>query len=480
MNTKNLIGKILVGLQGLITIVFMVMVLILDMLPLKYVLAISFVLVLLWVITAITQKFKKSRIAGMIYAVIIVLALLLGAIYMWKAHSVINEVTSSVIYKVSDVSVVVLSDSPAEGLQDLDGKTFGILSKVDRVNTNLSLEKLKEHYTQSVTTKEYDGFIDQAQALFDGKIDAMIMNEAYRPVLSECFSGFDINTKVIDAFTYTEEVVQEDKTPSTDTIEPFTVFLSGNDAAGEVMLSDGRTDVNILATVNPSTRQIVLTTTPRDYYVELPFYSGCMDKLTHAGIYGIDCSIETLENLYDIDIDYYVRINFSGFQSIVEALGGVNVYSEYTFSTGKYSFTQGYNYVNGPAALAFVRERYSFESGDVQRGKNQMAMIAAIVDKISSPAILTNYMGMMDSLSSCFITNIPRETISEMVKLMLNEGGSWNIVTNSVNGYGNMLPTYSGGSQELSVMEQDPAAVQEAHDMIKACENGEIVSAPAK
>ena len=246
------------------------------------------------------------------------------------------------------------------------------------------------------------------------------------------------------------------------------------------MLSDGRTDVNILATVNPSTRQIVLTTTPRDYYVELPFYSGCMDKLTHAGIYGIDCSIETLENLYDIDIDYYVRINFSGFQSIVEALGGVNVYSEYTFSTGKYSFTQGYNYVNGPAALAFVRERYSFESGDVQRGKNQMAMIAAIVDKISSPAILTNYMGMMDSLSSCFITNIPRETISELVKLMLNEGGSWNIVTNSVNGYGNMLPTYSGGSQELSVMEQDPAAVQEAHDMIKACENGEIVSAPAK
>ena len=259
--------------------------------------------------------------------------------------------------------------------------------------------------------------------------------------------------------------------------EPFTIYVSGNDSYGEVTTEEGRSDVNILLTVNPNTRQILMTTTPRDYYVELPFGEGCWDKLTHAGNYGIDCSMQTLEALYDVDIDYYLRVNFSGFESIVDALDGVEVYSDYAFGTaGGYYFEEGYNEVNGAAALAFVRERYAFEDGDVQRGKNQMAMIQAIMDKATSPALITGYLGLMDSVSDSFVTNMPKGSIADLVKLQLNEGGSWNVVANSVSGYVSEAYTYSDDSQLLSVMLQDEASVQYAAELIERCENGEILS----
>ena len=259
--------------------------------------------------------------------------------------------------------------------------------------------------------------------------------------------------------------------------EPFTVYISGNDSYGEVSMEEGRSDVNILMTVNPRTRQILMTTMPRDYYVELPFGEGCWDKLTHAGNYGIECSMQTLSALYDVEIDYYLRVNFSGFESIVEALGGVDVYSEYAFSTNTgHQFVQGYNAVDGPAALAFVRERYAFEDGDVQRGKNQMAMIQAIMDKAMSPALLTGYMDLMDSVSGSFVTNMPKDSVGDLMKLQLLEGGAWNVVTNSVSGYVSEAYTYSDSSQMLSVMLQDEVSVQHAAELIDRCENGEILS----
>lgn len=261
------------------------------------------------------------------------------------------------------------------------------------------------------------------------------------------------------------------------TEEPFTIYVSGNDSYGEITALEGRSDVNILLTVNPNSRQILMTTTPRDYYVELPMGEGCWDKLTHAGLYGIDCSMQTLESLYDVDIDYYLRVNFSGFESIVDALGGVEVYSDYAFeSDDGYYFEAGYNAVDGAAALSFVRERHAFEDGDVQRGKNQMAMIRAIMDKAMSPALITGYLELMDSVSDSFVTNMPKGCIADLVKLQLNEGGSWNVVSNSVNGYVSEAYTYSDDSRLLSVMLQDEASVQYARELIDRCESGEVLS----
>ena len=216
--------------------------------------------------------------------------------------------------------------------------------------------------------------------------------------------------------------------------------------------------------------------------MELPISNGgYYDKLTHVGMLGFDTSIETLEKLYQIEIDYYVRVNFSGFRDIVDALDGVEVYSEYEFTSVKgIHFSQGKNYLNGKEALAFVRERKAFPDGDFQRGKNQMAMIEAMANKIFSAAILTNYMDLMNSVSSCFITDMPRKKINDLVKMQLNDGATWTIVSNSVMGYGNSRTTYVGGSEPLSCVDPDVGDVALATELILKCMNGEKVVIPDK
>ncbi len=473
---------ILLSIQFIISAVFLYFIISLDMLPSRYVTLLVIALVALLVLFFILQSYRKIRGVGYVFSILLSIVMLLGTTYVWKADQVMDRLTLNVVYKVSDISVIALNTS-SQALESDQEKDFGFMSARTASQRELILTELQTAFPGQINVIEYNGIADQVKALYQNEVDAIVVDQAFRSMIDEIFPTLKAESSVVEEFTYTEEIIlepeeeekEESSTAAAETteMEPFTVFLSGNDAFGEVMLSDGRTDVNILATVNPNTRHIVLTTTPRDYYVELPFYEGCWDKLTHAGIYGIDCSMETLENLYDIEIDYYARVNFTGFQSIVDALGGVQVYSEYDFTVGPYHYVHGYNRLDGAAALSFVRERYSFESGDVQRGKNQMAMISAIIDKITSPAILTNYMDLMDSLSDCFVTDIPRDRISELVKLMIDDPGRWTIESNTVHGYGDMRTTYSIGSMELSVMLQDADAVQAAHDMIAACIAGE-------
>ena len=477
---RNIFGKILLGLQALMTIVFMVLIFMVDILPLKYVLVIAAVFAILWAFVLISQKFKGTQIIGKIFSILMILVMLLGTVYLWKAHDVMDELTTGQTVVVTDLSVVVMQNSTATGLQDLDGGSFGIQAMINREKTDATMAELESQYSQGIVKVEYTGFLEQVQALYDGDVDAILINEAFRSIIAETYPNFNTETRVLDAFTYTEEVEKEEEPKREVDVaeETFTVFLSGNDSYGTVSLADGRTDVNILATINPNTKQILLTTTPRDYYVVQPIY-GSRDKLTHAGLWGVDHSMETLEGLYDIEIDYYARVNFSGFQDIIDALDGVEVYSDYAFTasgTGYY-FDQGYNYVYGEAALYFVRERYAFADGDAQRGRNQMAMIQAIINKIISPAILTNYMDLMSSLSSCFITDIPRGKISDLVKMQLDEGGSWNIVSYTVAGstgseYCPALGAYA------SIMYENEEAITEAKALMQAVADGEIISAP--
>lgn len=465
-------SRLLLLLQAALTAVLMTMVLLLDMLPGRYVLALGAVMLVLWLISAIS----KSRV----YALLMCALLTIGVCYAGKAQDVLSDLTEEPAVKVNTVSVIVMQGHPAQQLEDLDGSLIGIQESVDQANTEQALQDVKAVCVQGLVAIEYDSIAQQVDALYNGSVDAIILNEAYRGLAEDRYPQFSSETRVLQAFYYEEEIQTQYKaqTEVDVTQEPFTVFLSGNDSYGAVSLADGRTDVNILATVNPKTKQILLTTTPRDYYVELASGEGRgrMDKLTHAGLYGIDCSMQTLEQLYGVEIDYYVRLNFSGFQSIVDALGGVEVYSEQAFcSLGGFWFDEGYNDVNGEEALAFVRERYAFEEGDVQRGRNQMAMIRAILDRVMSPAILTNYMDLMDSLSACFITNMPQDAVAALVKMQLSDGASWNIVSYSVAGYEDMEPTYSGGSEWLFVMQPDEEAVQEARNRIERCLNGEIL-----
>ena len=263
------------------------------------------------------------------------------------------------------------------------------------------------------------------------------------------------------------------------TKEPFVVYLSGVDNRGE-LTENARSDVNILAVVNPVTKQAALINTPRDYYVDLAGTES-KDKLTHAGLYGVETSMATLGNLYGVDVDHYIRINFAGFISIIDAIGGVDVYSEQTFTTkvmqipdkngnlydDYFSFTEGMNYnVDGQAALAFCRERYSFSDGDNQRGRNQMAMIKAIFNKATSSAILTKYDEVLKAVADTMITNMPYEDISSLVKMQLSDMSGWNITSYSVTGYGGTEECYSMPGQALWVMWPDYDTVNVAKDLI--------------
>ena len=263
------------------------------------------------------------------------------------------------------------------------------------------------------------------------------------------------------------------------TKEPFVVYLSGVDNRGE-LTENARSDVNILAVVNPVTKQASLINTPRDYYVDLAGTES-KDKLTHAGLYGVETSMATLGNLYGVDVDHYIRINFAGFISIIDAIGGVDVYSDQAFtsvgSPGYYdptTFAEGWNHLDGKSALAFARERHAFKTGDIQRGINQMKVIDAMANKLKSPALLMSFSKLMDAAADCFVTSFSQEQISALVRMQLGDLASWDIQSYTVTGSGaKSSKCYSAKGQSLYVMKPDENSVNEAKALIAAVLGGE-------
>ena len=263
------------------------------------------------------------------------------------------------------------------------------------------------------------------------------------------------------------------------TKEPFVVYLSGVDNRGE-LTEKARSDVNILAVVNPKTKRVALVNTPRDYYVDLAG-TDSKDKLTHAGLYGVETSMATLGNLYGVNVEHYIRINFAGFINIIDAIGGVDVYSDQAFtsvgSPGYYdptTFAEGWNHLDGKSALAFARERHAFASGDIQRGINQMKVIDAMVNKLKSPALLMGFSKLMDAAADCFVTSLSQDQITALVRMQLSDLASWDIQSCSVTGTsGKSSKCYSAKGQSLYVMKPDENSVNEAKALIASVLDGE-------
>ena len=263
------------------------------------------------------------------------------------------------------------------------------------------------------------------------------------------------------------------------TKEPFVVYLSGVDNRGD-LTEKARSDVNILAVVNPTTKQAALINTPRDYYVDLAG-TDSKDKLTHAGLYGVETSMATLGNLYGVNVEHYLRINFAGFINIIDAIGGVDVYSDQAFtsvgSPGYYdptTFAEGWNHLDGKSALAFARERHAFKTGDIQRGINQMKVIDAVANKLKSPALLMGFSKLMDAAADCFVTSLSQEQISALVRMQLGDLANWDIQSYTVTGSGaKSTKCYSAKGQSLYVMKPDENSVNEAKALIAAVLGGE-------
>ena len=480
-------GAVITIIVIMLSVVFMGLLAMTKMVPTIYMLIIGIVLAviaaIIWLLVWHT-RYTGRFIGGTVLAVIMIVILAFGGFYINKTRSAISNISGETT-EVTQMAVYVKSDDAADSVEATAGYTYGILSSLDRENTDGAVAHLNSQFGTEVQTKEYAGLTELADGILNGEVNAMLLNSGYLSVYEDMDGYTDFSTKIKEVGTVdVESTIQsaEESTP----VEPittanggkvYTIYLSGIDTRGE-MTAKSRSDVNIIATVNTDTHEILLVSTPRDYFVPLSISGGAPDKLTHAGIYGIDVCMDTLGMLYDIDINYYFRINFGGFVKVIDALGGITVNSDYDFDSKNilgYHFNKGENYVNGEQALIFARERYAFQEGDRQRGKNQMEVIRGVVKKALSPEILTSYSSILSSLDGCFGTNITYEEIAQILQQQLTNGGDWTIVSYSVNGTGATEKPYSM-SQKAYVMVPDYNTVDKAKSLMEKVRNGEVVT----
>lgn len=384
----------------------------------------------------------------------------------------------SMEYQTYTYHVLVKSDSSYQEIKDITGKNLGYYNNNSNA-TKKALEKLKN--TVSTENESFGNLDGLGIALLNSETEAILVENSQKTKLDNAggnssenntLSGFVDKTRIL--YTFKVRVKVESKNVDV-TKDVFNIYISGMDEYGEVR-ETSRSDVNMIVTINPKTKQILMTNIPRDYYVQLHDTTGYKDKLTHAGNYGIDTSIKTIEDLLGIDINYYFKVNFSSLVNIIDALGGVEVYSEYDFqSYNGYNFSKGYNSVDGKAGLSFVRERKTFTDGDNQRGKNQQAMIEAIFRKCTSPSIITKYNSLLNSLKDSMMTNMPMKSITKLAKMQLKDNASWTITSNSLKGTGSYDYTYTYPYQELYVTVPDEKSVTESKEMISKVAGGEML-----
>ena len=426
-----------------------------------------------------------------------VLALIIsaGMVYAISAADSVQKALVSISGQMVEQEITyiyVMKDNDDE-LGDAVDYNFGALAHADVENTTALIAKLTEGLGSDVKHTPFETVPELVQALYDGEVDAIILNQGYIALLEEMeeFATFSQLTRVFYEFTTVRDVEPIKPNPAI-TREPFVIYCSGIDARTSNINVKSLSDVNILAIVHPETHQVLLLNTPRDYYVPLISepYTGMRDKLTHAGSISIEESMNVLCQLYGVDPSYYIRVNFTGLVDIVDALGGIEVVSEHAFWTVPlsvddrneipYYFEEGVNELNGIEALAFCRERKHLEDGDEQRGRNQMAVIKGIVSKATSPAILSSYDDLLKAVEGCFITNMPYEDISALVKMQLKNMSGWDITTFAVSGDPDYQQCATMPGWDLWVMWPDEDDINTAKTLVQQVWNGEVPTLPAK
>lgn len=458
----------------------------LNMLPDDYFLILSGIFLALVLFTGILLLPKSTgRLqggCGVFLSVVIFAVSCAASLVIMDAQGVIQGIAG---HSGSDLTmaVYVRSDDPAQSIEDAADYRFAVVADYDAERTREAVESIESKLGSSINISEYSGAQALVEAFFSGETDALILNSAYANLLEdlEGYEDFYSRVRILyevksNAWTSILDSIggnQEEKRDITG--ESFVFYISGSDTRNK-KLSTSRSDVNILAVVNPQTRQILLINTPRDYYVPNPASSsGAMDKLTHCGIYGIECSMQALGDLYGVDVDYYAQINFTGFETLIDAIGGITVWSDVSFNTvdGGH-FDAGELHLDGAEALAFARERKNLPGGDNARGQNQMKVIKAVVDKMTSgTTILSNYGSIMESLEGMFATSMNTSEISSLVKMQLDDMAQWDVLSYAVTGTNGSEITYSMPGTKLYVMYQDEAAVAHGASLVDRLIAGE-------
>ena len=463
-----IISNIILGIYLLISLFLLGIIIKLSVLPLKYILIILPIYIIFTLLFGFLT-IKKNIKSGIKIFIDVILSILIiiyssGLIYLNKTLNFMDKIKAK-DYQTEEYYVIVLKDSDYDNVNQI--KEIGIYESND--NYKNALEEL--HKKIDFTEKKYNNYTNAVNNLLNKKVEAVFISSSHKSILEEQLD-FD-KIKIIDT---TEIKIKNDvKIEDIDvTKESFNIYISGIDIYGNIS-QVSRSDVNMIATINPRTHEILLTSIPRDYYVRLHGTTGYKDKLTHAGLYGINMSIETLEDLFEIEIDYYVRVNFTTLVNLVDAIGGVDITSDKAFTArtnGSCTYVKGKNHLDGKCALAFSRERYAYSEGDRHRVQNQQSVITAILNKaLSSSTLVKKYSSILESMGSSFQTNMPQDKIYSLVNMQLDSMPKWNITSISVNGKDSSNYTYSYSAGKLYVMEPDMSTVVNTTNKIKELEN---------
>ncbi|MFC3922118.1 LCP family glycopolymer transferase CpsA [Streptococcus alactolyticus] len=425
------------------------------------------VLVVVFLVCLLLTLFKKGK--HLVTVLLVLFSIVVGvSLFAFKSLvDVAGNINKTASYSEIEMKVVVPANSSISDVSELTNVQAP--TSADESNINALIANIKSEKGVELTVDPVDSYQSAYENLINGSSQAMVLNSSYSSLLELSYNDYESNLKTI--YTYKIKKAIEDTAKTTDK-NVFNIYISGIDTSGAVS-TVSRSDVNLILTVNMNTHKILMTTTPRDSYVRIPDGGADQyDKLTHAGIYGIETSVKTLENLYDIPINYYARLNFTSFVKLINALGGVTVYNDQAFTSlyGNYNFGVGnINLTSGEEALGFVRERYSLEHGDYDRGNNQLKVIQAIVEKLTSFQSVSNYSDVISTLQDSIQTNMPLNTMMSLVNEQLDSGKTFIFSSQEVTGTGStgQLTSYAMPNASLYMIQLDDASVAKASQAIK-------------
>lgn len=450
----------------------------LNVLPSKFLFPLTIGVVVLDAIFILLLVYFSKNVVSKIICIVLTLficvASCFGGYYISKTQNVLSSITNVAKHAKNTVSVIVKESSSIKNKSQLNGVSVGSL----RLNEQGSNKVLKELSSEGIVLNqtEYDSMTALLEAFYNGEVDSIIINESSRSQIldMEAYSNFDSNTRVVYQTSYKVKNNDSATSVSDITSKPFNVLISGSDTRGGFD-ENGRSDVIMIATVNPKTHTILLTSVPRDFYVTTACDAGdgCMqgalDKITHTGIHGTNTTKRTVEQLLGIEINYTFKVGFDTVTELVDVLGGVDVYVEpgYATTTSEFSVHEGVNHLNAQQALAFARERYSYTEGDRQRTKNQQQVLMGIVKEATKPSVITNYAAIMDTMANTFSTTMSNAEITDLIKYQLNNNPTWKMEQYMVDGTGDTLMCAELGDA-ASVMVPDQSTVKMAKDKINA------------
>ncbi len=479
--------KVVLGLKwGIIAIVLLLSILFfrniikLDVVPMKYLVLLGFVLALLNIVGGLSLFFKKiwlRTFTVLSYGFLLGFSLI-GGHYAKMTNQFFDEGFSNYKVELTTYHVIVRSSSEESALAELENKSmayYTFFNEPEKVINTIS------NQVNNISFLPHDDLYDTFINFLVGQYDSLIVTDSILDILSEDYKNLDERIKILYTFEIeakvnnTEEKVEEEipKVENNAILkgDNFNIYISGSDSRSTKIANKSRSDVNMVVSINKKTRTVLLTSIPRDYYVMVHGQTGLKDKLTHAGIYGLERSKQTVEDLFDINIDYSIKLGFSSVVELVDLVGGIDIHSDTSFDSYHipgWHVNKGVNHMDGAKALAYARERYAYASGDRHRILNQQQVLEATFKKLStSKNLLLHYDELLNSLSKLYITDIPKEEITSLVKMQLEDMSSWTFLSSTVDGTGKMAPTHVAPKTNLYVMEPNEATVTKARNKMK-------------